>query len=123
MTPEERREYNRMNYQKNKEKIKERKRNWKKNNQDKVKEMNKKYYQTSEGKKAQRIGNWKRIGVFHDDYNKLYKEYIETERCDICGVYLTEDKRKTKTTRCLDHDHDTGFVRNIVCHSCNVKIG
>ena len=121
MTVEERREYGRINYQKNKEKIKTRKRRWKAENQDKVKKMNKEYYQTPEGKKARRLGNWRAYGLICDDYNELYDKYINTEYCELCSVKLTEDKQNTKTTRCLDHDHQTGLFRNVLCNSCNVK--
>ncbi len=110
-------------YEKNKEKIKQQKKERDKINKEKNKEKRREYLQTPAGKKSSRIQRWKTLGVLHDDYDTLYKEYLETDRCDICGVNLTEDKRKTKTTKCLDHDHETGFVRNIVCHSCNIKIG
>ena len=123
MTPEERREYQRINYQKNKEKIKERKRLWKKQNQEKVKEMNTAYYQTPAGKKAQRIANWRKNGVICDDWDALYEKYINTEFCELCNCKLTVDKKNTKTTRCLDHNHETGEFRNILCFVCNIKIG
>ena len=63
------------------------------------------------------------MGLIHNDYDELYEKYINTEYCELCNVNLTEDKRTTKTTRCLDHDHQTGLLRNIVCHCCNVKRG
>tara|TARA_R110002126_G_C10105857_1_gene466727 strand:- start:46 stop:438 length:393 start_codon:yes stop_codon:yes gene_type:complete len=121
MTVEEKREYHRINYQKNKEKIKEKKRLWRLQNQDKVIEMNKKYYQTPAGKKAQRIGNWRKSGVICDDWDALYEKYINTEQCELCNVELTEDKNNTSTTRCLDHDHETGLFRNVLCLACNTR--
>ena len=83
----------------------------------------KQYRQTDEGKKLQRIGMWKLRGLIHDDYNELYDKYINTEYCELCSVKLTEDRYNTPTTRVLDHDHQTGLFRNVLCHSCNVKRG
>ena len=124
---DERLEKQKKHYQNNKEKIKEYQKEYHKNNKEKVscrqKEYNKEYNKTPAGIKSYRISNWRKRDIIHDNYDELYKEYIETERCDICGIYLTEDKVKTKTTRCLDHCHETGEVRNIVCNSCNIKRG
>ena len=106
MTVEERREYNRQHYQKNKEK---------------KREYDRKYYQTPQGKKVNRISRWKQQGILSEDYDALYERVISTENCEFCGVALTVDQYKTKTTRCLDHDHESGQVRGVLCHSCNSK--
>lgn len=39
------------------------------------------------------------------------------DRCAICGV------EETKRYHALDHDHKTGRLRGILCHSCNVGLG
>ena len=80
------------------------------------------YLQTPAGIKSNRISKWKSYGVICDDWDVLYEKYINTEFCEDCKCELTEDRYNTKTTRCLDHDHNTGLFRNVVCNSCNAKL-
>jgi len=117
--PEKRKECKKRWAENNKQKVKESKRKYRENNKEKIYEKK----QTPEAKKLSRIYNWKKMGVINDNFDELYEKYIDTKFCELCSVELTEDKKTTKTTRCLDHCHETGEFRNIVCHSCNVKIG
>jgi len=62
------------------------------------------------------IYKWKKSGLICDDYNALYETYIKTTECQHCQIEFTENNK-----RCLDHDHETGLFRMIVCHRCNVN--
>ena len=60
---------------------------------------------------------WKKRGmIFVDEehYDYIYKEYIRATNCDLCSKLFTNSR-----DRCLDHDHNTGDPRNIVCQRCN----
>ena len=137
MTPEEKKEKKKKYYNENKEKIKEyylenKEKNKKKNrlyyleNKEKSrlyylenKEKIQAYSQTEAGKKSQRITNWKKSGVIHDDFPSLYDYYINCKNCEECNVELNEFGNGNH--RCLDHDHTTGLFRNVLCHTCNLR--
>ena len=115
--------YHKEYYKKNKEKKLRQVKEWYEKNKEIKIEYNKKYKQTEKGKRKNRIHQWKFTGVEHDDWDALYEHYINCKKCENCGIELTEGRKMTPTTRCLDHDHETGKFRNVLCHSCNRKRG
>ena len=70
---------------------------------------------TNKKHKTSTIYNWKRNGLIYHDFDNLYETYIKTMECTHC-------KKEFKNTkdRHLDHCHETGLFRKIVCQGCNV---
>ncbi len=125
------REYTKKQREKNKEKIKISQKNYSDShkeerkardikNREHITEVHRQYIQTDLGKKLNRIGNWKANGVINDDFDTLYEVFIKCEFCEKCGVKLVEG-RYGDNRKCLDHSHNTGLFRNILCMSCNRK--
>ena len=60
------------------------------------------------------IKSWKRrMNEPNCGWNKMYEIYKDTEECFYCGVELKTRKKN------LDHCHQTGEIRAILCSSCN----
>ena len=88
-------------------------------NTEKGKIKKEEYITSEKGKKNSKKSSWKSQGVKLDNFDELYERYINAIFCDICECVLDNDITSRK---CLDHDHDTGDFRNIVCWSCNIYI-
>mgnify|MGYP003678279528 CR=1 FL=1 len=119
-TKEQQSEYHRQYRIKNREKIAEYNKQYRIDNA----EYHSQYQQTPKGKKIHRISDWKRSGLIdsdNDNYESIYNHYISTQKCENCDVDLTEDKKTTSTTKCMDHSHITGEFRNILCCACNSR--
>ena len=86
------------------------------------KEYNKQYLkvyrQTDAGIKSRRKSIWRSRGVVSDDFDALYEKYINTTNCEKCNIELV-DGIYGFNKRCLDHDHNTGEFRFILCCRCN----
>lgn len=81
---------------------------------EKIIERSKEYRKTEKGIKSKTISLWKSRGVIHENFDELYDHYISTNNCEVCNYEFDENNWK-----CLDHDHDTGETRYVLCNSCN----
>ena len=51
----------------------------------------------------------------------MFKE--QNECCAICGKHKSELNMKRKNNLCVDHCHETGRIRGLLCDKCNRGIG
>ena len=77
------------------------------------------YKKTPTGKKNNTIADWKIKGIISDNYSNIYDRYINTFFCDNCEQELIGG-RGLSNHRHLDHNHETGLFRNVLCGSCNI---
>ena len=75
-----------------------------------------KYLKTSGGKLVVRNINLKRkYGITTDVYTKLFES--QHGKCAICN------KDPFPKLLCVDHNHNTGKVRGLLCNNCNIALG
>ena len=64
--------------------------------------------------KTKKRYEWKSRGLKTDNFEDIYNKYIYATHCELCNKQFENTK-----DRQMEHDHNTGKFRNIVCNSCN----
>lgn len=85
---------------------------WYENNKDRKKELSKQYKHIKKDKDLQTT-----YGINLATYNTMLVE--QGCRCKICQKPQGDLKRAL----CVDHDHNTGKVRGLLCDTCNRSLG
>jgi len=89
-------------------------RRYNKQNRVKRNETQLKYYYRN--KDVIRERKWKALGMTgmtNERYEALLLE--QDGKCALCGISPKDDKQRLH----VDHDHDTGSVRGLLCNTCN----
>ena len=62
--------------------------------------------------------NWRQAGLIctEEEFEVIYYMYICSSHCDLCN-----NEFKKRSDRQMEHSHQTGEFRNIVCQSCNLR--
>lgn len=90
-------------------------------NKETVRKYKSDYYyanRTSIIKRDRRNHLKRKYGVTQEWYDEQLK--LQDGNCKICG---TKDPGKGLKHFHVDHSHETGKVRGLLCHSCNTGIG
>ena len=67
---------------------------------------------------AQRLAKY---GITAEQYEEMNR--LQGGRCLICGQAERGTRRGIPKTLAVDHDHDTGEIRGLLCSKCNTAIG
>lgn len=84
---------------------------YRKSNPGNTKASDKRYYE-AKGRKNLRL---KKYGIDEAQFDALYEE--QNGKCAICSEEIA------KTSCHVDHDHETGHVRGLLCGPCNRGLG
>jgi len=104
------------NHVKNIDRDKKRSSDWYENNRELTIERAKRNYTSDKSKK--RDSNLKRsYGISLRDYDSMFER--QNGRCAICGVHADS----LSVSLCVDHNHKTGKVRELLCRKCNFALG
>lgn len=131
---ESKKEYRKRYYEEHKKEYIEYRKKYYYKNVEKAREKSKKYYENNKEKHTERVNIWvnknkeksknihraahlrRAYGISLQYYDKLFMQ--QKGRCFICGQHENELKKKL----CVDHNHQTGNVRGLLCRECNIGL-
>jgi len=71
-------------------------------------------------KKSMTICQWKTKGLKlkeNQTYEDIYDIVQNTQNCELCNMELCYGNKSNG--RCMDHCHETGYFRKVLCRKCN----
>jgi hypothetical protein len=94
---------------------------YRRDNPEEIKANQKKWREThkEEIKRKNRRSRIKKYGLEPEDYERMLVE--QNNQCAICGDSWTPTTSHDKL--CIDHDHESGVVRALLCQRCNRALG
>lgn len=101
-------EYKRVYYQQNKIRIDKRNKEYQTKYPEKIQHQRLKYHLRH------------KVGLEFEDYQKLL--IAQNKKCAICK-YVEPDNATSTSKLYVDHDHNNGQIRGLLCMHCNAAIG
>ena len=103
--------------------------NWRQKNKRKCAEFTKKYRQKLKEKMSEKewsdfhreINLMSKFNISPEEYNIIFEEQYGL--CAICGKKETATRLGKIKKLAIDHDHETGQIRGLLCQRCNMAIG
>lgn len=93
---------------------------YRKNNKEKIRKRNKQYRKDNAENLRKHRREYK-LGSKYDITVEQYNFILDKQNgcCNICKRHHTEFTQSLA----VDHDHDTGIVRGLLCRQCNQALG
>jgi Autographiviridae endonuclease VII len=90
---------------------------WQQENSERLNAYRREYRKRPERQRADRDGHLRRkFGIGIEEYERMFEAHGGV--CAICGETRPEER-----TLHVDHDHETGAIRGLLCFRCNNAIG
>ena len=81
----------------------------------------KRHRETDHGKKTRKIWDLKKYGLTLEQYDSMLKS--QNYACKICKEGSTKHPKYKDGSFSVDHCHQTGKVRGLLCTRCNLVLG
>ena len=84
----------------------------------------KRWRQTDKGKFIRNRNHWIVGGIVEplEGWKEFWEVYKKKTHCELCNIEFDLENGKTsKKARCLDHHHNSGAIRNVICRYCNMS--
>jgi hypothetical protein len=82
-----------------------------------------KYYNEHRDKIKARSRITSRVYTFKRKYGITIEEYDEQVKLQLGGCAICKQPCKSGNNLCIDHNHKTNQVRNLLCNRCNKVLG
>jgi hypothetical protein len=106
-------------YEANREKVLADRKVWYEANRERINAKQREYRRLNpERKRAYRLKY--EFGITVEDYNRMVED--QGGNCAICLLPPAGTGRNTQRLH-IDHDHETGEIRGLLCHACNTSLG
>jgi hypothetical protein len=87
-------------------------------NREKAREYTRQWIRSDHGRNKILLNKY---GITLEEYNLMLEE--QEHKCAICGDHESNTRWGKTVKLAVDHDHETGKVRGLLCQRCNTTLG